>query len=195
MTTTTRPLPAQLVARLLAPLAAAALAAAALTGCTPGSATPDETTAPTDEVSPTDDAVDPDADGTDADPADDADDPAAERAANLADAVASGNTAAIEGYLTDPTRVVIAASEADVQYDPVDAVLAIDYVQPGVGVWNFHLDPDVVAGYAASPYYGQFFPADAVVGVSDSGTLISFIPNGDKIGTIFMSIHESLVTG
>ncbi|WP_262406229.1 hypothetical protein [Protaetiibacter sp. SSC-01] len=186
-----RPLSAPLVARVLAPLAAVALAAVALTACAPEPASPVGTPSPLD-TEPSDGAVDP-SDSPSVDPADDADAEGDERAQNLADAVASGNTAAIEGYLTDPTRVVIAASEADIQYDPVDAVLAIDYVQPGVGVWDFDLDPEVLSGYAASASYGQFFPAEAVVGVSDSGTLISFLPNGDKIGTIFMSIHESLV--
>jgi hypothetical protein len=115
--------------------------------------------------------------------------------ADLADAIASGNTAPIEGYLTEPTRVVIAASEADMQYSAVDAVLALDYVQPGVGTWDFDLEPAVVDGYATSEYYGDFFPDDAVVGRSDSGAVVSFVPNGALIGTIFMAIDESLITG
>src|SRR5690606_1411251 len=70
-------------------------------------------------------------------------------AAELAAAVSSGDTAPIEALLSEPTRVVIAASEADVSYSAVDAVLALDYIQPGVGVWDFELAPTVVAGYAA----------------------------------------------
>jgi len=116
-------------------------------------------------------------------------------ATDIADAISSGNTAAIDDYLTEPTRVVIAASEADVQYSAVDAVLALDYVQPGVGVWDFALDAAVTDGYAASSSYGTFFPDDAIVGRSDAGAVVSFIPNGDRIGTIFMSIDEAFLAG
>ena len=116
-------------------------------------------------------------------------------ATDIADAISSGNTAAIADYLTEPTRVVIAASEADVQYSAVDAVLALDYVQPGVGVWDFALDAAVTDGYAASSSYGTFFPDDAIVGRSDAGAVVSFIPNGDRIGTIFMSIDEAFLAG
>src|SRR5690606_12464306 len=49
----------------------------------------------------------------------------------LDEALSSGRTALVEELLTEPTRVVIAASEADIQYGRVDAVLALDYVQPG----------------------------------------------------------------
>lgn len=115
-------------------------------------------------------------------------------AAELAAAVSSGDTAPIEALLSEPTRVVIAASEADVSYSAVDAVLALDYIQPGVGVWDFELAPTVVAGYAASPFYGEFFTDDAVVGRSDTGAVVAFVPNGKLVGTIFMAIHESVIS-
>lgn len=114
-------------------------------------------------------------------------------AERLADAISSGDTAALERYVSEPTRVVIAASEADVRYSAVDAVLALDYVHPGVGVWDFDLSPAVLAGFAAHPAYAEFFPEDAVVGRSDSGAVVSFVPNGELVGTIFMAMHESLI--
>lgn len=177
-------------ARAALVLAGAVLAAITLSACTPGSGAPDPSASPTNSGS-TDGGTDPSPTptSTDADPGGD------ERAQNLADAISSGNTAAIEGYLTDPTRVVIAASEADMQQAPVDAVLSVDYVQPGSGTWDFDLDATVLAAYAASADYGQFFPANAIVGRSDSGAVISFMPNGAKIGTIFMAIDGSLITG
>lgn len=112
----------------------------------------------------------------------------------LAEAIASGRTAPIESLLTEPTRVVIAASEADMQYGRVDAVLALDYVRPGEGAWDFALAGTVIDSYAANPYYGEFFPDTAIVGLSDAGAVVSFVPNGDRIGTIFMAGHESLLT-
>lgn len=112
----------------------------------------------------------------------------------LDEALTSGHLAPVENFLTEPTRVVIAASEADIQYGRVDAVLALDYVRPGEGAWDFELETSVVDGYAGNPYYGEFFPDDAVVGLSHSGAVVSFVPNGDRIGTIFMAAHESLLT-
>ncbi|MFT4029300.1 MAG: hypothetical protein QM675_05445 [Protaetiibacter sp.] len=177
-------------------LAAAALGALALAGCAiwplPGTTsspsaseselpmpccTPTPTPDPTESTEPTGTAVSPD------------------MAQNLADAVSSGNTAAIQGYLADPTRVVIAASEADSLNDPVDAVLSLDYIQPGVGVWDFGLDAEVIAGYAGNPYYGEFFPEAAIVGRSDANAVVSFVPDDSgTIGTIFMSIDEAFLT-
>jgi hypothetical protein len=81
------------------------------------------------------------------------------------------------------------------QYSAVDAVLALDYVQPGVGTWDFALPASVIDGYRASEYYGDFFPDDVIVGRSDSGAVVAFLPNGALIGTIFMAIDESLITG
>lgn len=169
--------------------AAAALAAAtALTACTPSGELPGPTTSASPSASESPNASPSPSPSASAVGADE------ERAANLADAVTSGNTAAIEGYLSDPTRVLIAASEADGQYSPVDAVLAVDYVQPGVGSWEFSPEESVLAVFAGNPYYGEFFTDDAVVGISDAGAVIAFVPAGPKIGTIFMSIDEALIS-
>ncbi len=190
---TARPAPARIAARAASTVLALAVTTAMLTACAPDANAPLPT--PSASSSPTTGGADPsatpspDATGGSSGAIDD------ERADNLAAAVSSGNTAAIEGYLTTPTRVVIAASEADLQYDPIDAVLAIDYVQPGVGVWTFEVDAATLASYAASPDYGAFFPSDAIVGVSDAGAVISFVPTGTQIGTVFMAIDESLITG
>ena len=160
-----------------------ALAGTVLTACTPGDASP-APSEPTVSDGPSEPAA-----SDDPEPTPSASTPTsgpAEMAQNLADAMSSGNTAAIEDYLTEPTHVVIAASEADMQLSAVDAVLALDYLQPGVGTWDFDLAPDVLESYAANPYYGEFFPVEAIVGLSSADGVVSFIPNGDRIGTIFM---------
>jgi len=177
--------------RAAASAAAAALLLSMVTACTPDAVEPEPETpsASADPGTPSEGASE-DPSPSDPEPAVD---PGEERRANLVDAVSSGNTAAIDGYLAERVRVVIAASEADMQQSAVDAVLSLDYVQPGVGVWDFEIDPELVAVYAGSPYYGQFFPADAIVGRSSAGPLVSFVPDGDTIGTIFMSIDENLV--
>jgi hypothetical protein len=172
-------------------LVAVVLAVLALTACDPASVlpgpsgSPSASESPTASGSPTPDPTPTGSSGTVVSP---------EMTQNLADAISSGNTAAVEGYLADPTRVVIAASEADGPQSPVDAVLSLDYVQPGVGFWDFQLDPQIVDTYAANPYYGEFFPDDVIVGRSDTGAVVAFVPSAsDRIATIFMSIDESLI--
>jgi hypothetical protein len=191
MTASPRSTPAR-PPRALLLLAGLAVVAVALTACAPDAATPAPTTpaaSGTPSDSPDDESPEPTPSSSGGTHGGDS-----AMSADIADAVSSGNTAAIEAYLTEPTRVVIAASEADMQYSAVDAVLALDYVQPGVGTWDFALSAGVVDGYAASPSYGQFFPVDAIVGRSDTGAVVSFVPNGNRIGTIFMSIDEGLIT-
>lgn len=180
-----------LAARAALAATAAALLPVTLTACAPTEPTSASTSPAASEPSETPD----DGPSSPAPSVDPSDGHEGDMAADIADAISSGNTAAIDDYLTEPTRVVIAASEADVQYSAVDAVLALDYVQPGVGVWDFALDAAVTDGYAASSSYGTFFPDDAIVGRSDTGAVVSFIPNGDRIGTIFMSIDEAFLAG
>lgn len=183
------PRPSKLTATRYAVALAALAFAVGLSACSAdASADPPET--PTASGSPSaasqEPSPDPEASGS----------PTAEPdglAEQLADAMSSGDTASLEAQLSEPTRVVIAASEADVRYSAVDAVLALDYVQPGVGTWDFALSPAVIDGYAAHPSYGEFFPDDAIVGRSDVGAVVSFVPNGDLVGTIFMAIHESVI--
>jgi hypothetical protein len=171
-------------------LAGAATVALTLVGCAPDAASAPPTT-PGGSGTP---SIPSDDESPDATPTATESSSGGGMSDDLADAMSSGNTAAIESYLTEPTRVVIAASEADMQYSAVDAVLSLDYVQPGVGTWDFDLASDVVDAYEANPSYGDFFPGDAIVGRSDTGAVVSFVPNGDRIGTIFMSIDEALIT-
>lgn len=179
-----------LAARAALAATAAALLPVTLTACAPTEPTSASTSPAASEPETPDDGPSSPAPSVDPSGGHEGD-----MATDIADAISSGNTAAIDDYLTEPTRVVIAASEADVQYSAVDAVLALDYVQPGVGVWDFALDAAVTDGYAASSSYGTFFPDDAIVGRSDTGAVVSFIPNGDRIGTIFMSIDEAFLAG
>ena len=179
-----------LAARAALAATAAALLPVTLTACAPTEPTSASTSPAASEPETPDDGPSSPAPSVDPSGGHEGD-----MATDIADAISSGNTAAIDDYLTEPTRVVIAASEADVQYSAVDAVLALDYVQPGVGTWDFALDAAVTDGYAASSSYGTFFPDDAIVGRSDAGAVVSFIPNGDRIGTIFMSIDEAFLAG
>ena len=166
---------------------------AVLTACSAGGVEPTPsargTDAPTPSSSPSS--------TSDAEPVDEPAAPAVETEellrANVRDAISSGNTEALEGTFTDPVRVVIASSEADSQLAPLDAVLALDYVQPGVGTWEWELAEAEIDGYRASVYYGALFPDDVIVGRSSEGPVVAFSPAGATIHTILMAIDEDLL--
>lgn len=171
-------------------LGIAALAlVAALTGCAAtGADTPPVATdsgAPSDEPTP----------GTE--PVDEVSEPPADPAAllreNLSTAVSTGNTDALESAFTDPVRVIIASSEADSQLAALDAVLALDYISPGVGTWEWDLPAATIDGYRTSEYYGDFFPVDVIVGRSSEGPVVAFSPEGERIHTILMAIDDDLL--
>jgi hypothetical protein len=170
-------------------VAAFAVAVAVLSGCTA-----DADTDPAGQPPASESPAASDDPSTAPDPTDTSTPAAPSVSEQLAEAISGGNTTPIEDFLTDPTRVVIAASEADMEYSKVDAVIALDYLRPGEGTWDFALDTAVVDSYAANPYYGEFFTDDATVGRSDAGLVVSFVPSGELISTIFMAAHESLLT-
>lgn len=126
-------------------------------------------------------------------PTEAAPDPVALLRTNLSTAISNGNTDALEVAFTDPVRVVIASSEADSQVAPLDAVLALDYIQPGVGTWEWDLSEATIDGYRASEYYSDFFPVDVIVGRSSEGPVVAFSPNGERVDVILMAIDEDLL--
>ncbi|AYF98673.1 hypothetical protein [Protaetiibacter intestinalis] len=174
---------------ILLALAAVGLATA-LTACDPLPPDPSPSPSVVDTPTPTAETDEPTPEPTSTTPSGTVDPALVE---NVRDAIASGNTAALEGYFTDPVRVVIAASEADDQLSPVDAVLSLDYVGPGVGTWDFALPEATVDGYRTSVYYADYFPEDVIVGRSSEGPVVAFSPAGDGIDTVFMSIDEDLL--
>lgn len=172
-------------ARSLAVLTATAMIGT-LAACAPG--VPDAAVDPGDST-PSAESPSPLADES----TDPASDPVALLRSNLSAAISTGDTDALEVAFTDPVRVVIASSEADSQIAPLDAVLALDYIQPGVGTWEWDLPTATIDGYRASEYYSDFFPADVIVGRSSEGPVVAFSPDGERIDVILMAIDEDLL--
>jgi len=119
--------------------------------------------------------------------------PVADLRTTLSTAVASGETDALDAVFADPIRVVIASSEADSEVGPVDAVIALDYIRPGSGAWEWELPETTIDGYRASAYYQELFPADVIVGRSSEGPVVAFSPEGGKVVAILMAIDEQLL--
>lgn len=166
-----------------------------LSACTPGSSgdptgspsptvTESETPTPTPEPTETSEPVD----GVPAD-----------MKANIVDAMNSGNTAAIEGYLAPTVHITYAASEEE--GDVSDHALIIDNLTnfvAGFPTWDFNLPASLVDQYANDPdtfpSYADDFPPGALVGKASNAKVISFVISGGQITRIFFAVDEYVLT-
>ena len=173
------------------PIALLTLLLAACGGATPvpdadESASPTPTVTASDDVEETDDPEDA---GPDPDPEPEPGLSAADRQ-NVRDAITSGNTAAVEGYLSDPVRVIIMASECCWDISRADAVAQLSYVTGAPGPWNFSLPAATVDSWRTNAYYGYLFTGDDIVGRAADGTIVSFGIEGGQITKILMGFEE-----
>lgn len=171
---------------LAALLATAALATALLTGCDPGSDVP----APSDPATPAASSTPETTDPIEPEPSE-APDPALGAAdrENLADAIRSGNTAAVEGYFSDPVRVIIMASECCFDISPAEAVNQLSYVTGAAAPWDFDL-PATTLDTWRTGWYSEQFTGDEVAGLAADGTLIVFGITGDRVTHVLMGFEE-----
>jgi hypothetical protein len=161
-----------------------ALPTALLAGCAPGEPDPALTDDPV--VSPPASAAP-------------APEPEVDLRANIADALNSGNTAALEGYLAPSVHVTYAASESE--GDVSDHALVIQNITaltgPGI-TWDFDLPASVLDDYANNPgHYPSYvddFPEGAVVGRSSDGKVVSFALDGAQITRVFIALDEFALT-
>lgn len=165
-----------------------------LAACGGGTPMPEasDSASPTPSVTATDDAEETD-DAEDADPEPDPEPEPGLSAAdrqNVRDAITSGNTAAVEGYLSDPVRVIIMASECCWDISRADAVAQLSYVTGAPGPWNFSLPAATVDPWRTNPYYGSLFTGDDIVGRAADGTIVSFGIEGGQITKILMGFEE-----
>lgn len=172
-----------------APALLSALALVALlTACGPGSSTPDPgpreptpTAAPVESATP---SAEPEESEEPA-PAPAAGLTAADRAA-LETAITSGNPAAVEGYLSNPVRVIIMSTECCFDITPAQAVSELSYVTGAPGPWNFALPASTTDPWHSNAYYGYLFTGDDVTGRAADGTIVSFGISGGQVTTILM---------
>lgn len=109
---------------------------------------------------------------------------------NVRHAITSGNTGAIEGYLSDPVRVIIMSSECCWDISRAEAVAELSYVTGAPGPWNFELPAATVAPWHTNTYYGYLFTGDDITGRAADGTIVSFGIEGDEITKILMGFEE-----
>lgn len=119
--------------------------------------------------------------------------PSAATLANIADAIKSGNTAALEGYMAPSVMVVLAASEGIGSQTPAQAVADLKYLDSATDPWNFNLDATTLTKYANGDYK-TYFKTNTLVGKSANGYVVAFNFNEvGKINGIFMSVSADLL--
>jgi hypothetical protein len=124
-------------------------------------------------------------------------------AENVAAAIDTMNTAALEGYMADSVYVIYAATEYAGSKTPAEAIADLDYLSGAIGPWDFNLDAATLASYAAG-WYGEYFTSSDVyvdedthphlVGQSSDGYVVSFCINEDgDIDGIFITGSSELL--
>lgn len=112
---------------------------------------------------------------------------------NIAAAISSGNTAALEGYMASSVNVVIAASDKTGSESPAQAVTDLGYLSAGTDPWNFNLSAATLTTFK-NGFYGQYFGNGTYVGESTNKYVVSFGINASgKIATIFMAQNAELL--
>lgn len=174
-----------------------------LAACGPGTPDPDSSdpsgsSSPAPTVTATEEADDDADDEADDEEADDeeADGPEPETSltasdrANIRDAVTSGNVVAVEGYLSNPVRLIIMSSECCWDITPEQAVAELTYISGAPGPWNFSLPSTTTDPWHTNEYYGYLFTGDDITGRAADGTVVSFGISGGQVTTILMGFEE-----
>lgn len=179
-------------------LPAFALSAALLAGCAPGTPGTPEPSESSSAPSPTP------TEAAETDGPDPIDDAAAEAAdaemrANIVDAISSGNTAALDGYLAGSVYVKYAASEqAGFVSDHALLISNLSYVTSPTAVWDFNLPASVIENYRNNPgsagAYVEDFPEGVLVGRSSEDKVIAFTLESGLIIRIFIANTEFALT-
>ena len=119
--------------------------------------------------------------------------PSAATLDSIKDAIKSGNTAALEGYMAASVNVILAASEAYGPQTPTQAIKDLDYLNSATDPWDFALSSTTLAKYQSGDYK-QYFPTTALVGQSANDYVVSFqFDSSGKINGIFMTVSADLL--
>ena len=113
---------------------------------------------------------------------------------NIKASITSGNTAALEGYMSPSVNVILAASEAYGLQTPTQAVSDVtSFIAGAKSPWDFLLSASILSSYGKGGY-GQYFSNIDTVGKSADGKVIAFsFDCNAKISTVFMSASEGLL--
>lgn len=114
---------------------------------------------------------------------------------NVQAAITTGNTQAIEGYMTDNVFYVIQASECCGSMTRAKAVSELTgYIKEAKAPWNFDDTNPIAVKLRAnneSPYYGD---ANSIIGIASNEYTVAFILNAEnKIKGVTAAVTYKLV--
>ena len=113
---------------------------------------------------------------------------------NITASITSKNSAALEGFMSDSVKVVIAATEASFDRTPVKAIVDLKYVINATAPWDFALNAATLDTYKAG-FYKEYFKDNSIVGVAADKKIVVFNFNcAGKINGVFMAISSELLT-
>ncbi|MCB9822663.1 hypothetical protein H6800_00120 [Candidatus Nomurabacteria bacterium] len=114
--------------------------------------------------------------------------------ANVEAAISSKNTAALESYMADSVKVIIAASEGIGDRTPVQAVNDLDYLNSATDPWDFDLPAATIDDWQTGDYASYFPETLRVIGRSSNSYVVVFKFNAsEKITDIFMAVNDDLL--
>lgn len=112
---------------------------------------------------------------------------------NIIASITSKNTAALEGYMTNPVSVILAASEGMGNRTPAQAISDISGFISDTGSWDFNLPQSTIDAYRAG-FYTRYFPENSVIGKSNNDKVISFsFDCNGTVSTVFLSSGYDLL--
>ena len=122
---------------------------------------------------------------------------------NVAAAIETMNTAALEGYMADSVYVIYAATEYAGDRTPAQAVADLDYLSSATGPWDFDLPAATLQAYQGGYYsdyfgdYDYYISEDEhphIVGQSSDGYVVSFCIDEDgNINGVFITGSSELL--
>lgn len=113
---------------------------------------------------------------------------------NVEAGISSGNTAAIEPYMNNSVKVILAASEGIGDRTPAQAVGDLAYLNNAVAPWDFDLPAATITDWQSGDYASYFPDSLRIIGRSADGYVVVFKFNSSgKITDIFMSVNDDLL--
>jgi hypothetical protein len=112
---------------------------------------------------------------------------------NIAAAISSKNTAALEGYMASSVNVVVAASEKSGFETPTQAVQDLSYLNAATDPWNFDLSASTMNTWIGGSYK-SYISGTSFAGLAANKYVVSFDFNScNKINLVFMSVSSDLL--
>ena len=112
--------------------------------------------------------------------------------ATIEGAVSTDDLDALTPYLGSSVLVVVGGGGSSGSMSPAGAIAQLQTMGSTGSTWNFALDSTTLTHYRQGSY-GSYFPSNAMIGKSSDGHIVSLLPRGHNLATIFMISDDILL--